>query len=401
LLAEWRALAGTLPVHDLLDRVYHQGNVSAHYALSVPLRMQAAVQANLEGFLGLSLSLSGGRYPSLPRFLDELRRLRDKAGQDGPDEPPAAAGDRVRMLTIHSAKGLESPVVFLIKSDAVAGRDEPYGVLMDWPPDSDRPVHFSLYGPREWRGPGRDTLFLQEQTQAEVENLNLLYVAMSRARQALFVSGVRQEGEDGKSWLGQLSAALEKSGMDGLPQMAWQAAAPALQLERVASAGTDALQELPLIGTHRPRGSAEAALGTLLHAWLEHLTDGMDEDAIRTLLDLDGSGAEALAATARRMLAQPELAPAFDPSRYVRAHNELEFLDQEGRSARMDRLVEFEHEIWVLDYKSGGLEEADPIHRAEAHEEQMARYRAAAQALFPAKPVRTALVFADGQVHWL
>jgi ATP-dependent helicase/nuclease subunit A len=401
LLTAWRSMAGTVPIHDLLDRIYHQGNVSAHYALSVPVHMHATVQANLEGFLALSLALSGGRYPSLPRFLDELRRLRDTAGQDGPDEPPAASGDRVRMLTIHSAKGLESPVVFLIKADATAGRDEPQGVLMDWPPDADRPRHFSLYGPKDWRGPGRDNLFQQEKAQADVERLNLLYVAMTRARQALFVSGIRQKDEDGAGWLGELSRALESTDMDGLPTMTWHAttlSAPSAGMPEPAAMPAGSLAG---IGTRRPRETHETAFGTLLHAWLEHQTAGMAPDAIRALLHLDAAHAGTLASMAGRMLSQPQLAPAFDPASYQHAHNELEFLDEEGRVARMDRLVEFEREIWVLDYKSGGLDEPDPSRRAAPHEEQMARYRHAAQALFPHKPVRAALVFADGEVHWM
>ena len=401
LLKEWHALAGTIPVHDLLDRIYHQGNVSTHYASAVPPQMRPTVLANLEGLLGISLSLSGGRYPSLPRFLDELRRLRDKAGQDGPDEPPAASGDRVRMLTIHSAKGLESPVVFLIKADATAGRDEPYGVLMDWPPESDKPVHFSLYGPREWRGPGRDALFQQEKDQAEVERLNLLYVAMTRARQALFVSGIRQKDEAGGSWLDQLNAALENIDMSDLPEMAWQATTPRSSPEMPTTPRSRLDSDLPAIGSRRPQETPEATFGTLLHAWLEHQTDGKDEAAIQALLNLPDSQANTLAATAKSMLAHPELAPAYDPSRYLIAHNELEFLDAEGRAARMDRLVEFEQEVWVLDYKSGGLEEPDISRRAAPHQEQMDRYRQAAQVLFPNKPVHTALVFADGLVHWL
>ena len=405
-LSAWRALAGTVPVHDLLDHIYHQADVSAHYARSVPARMRTTVLANLEGFLGLSLSLSGGRYPSLPRFLDELRRLRDKAGQEGPDEPPAASGDRVRMLTIHSAKGLESPVVFLIKADGGGGKDEPYGVLMDWPPEADRPVHFSLYGPQDWRGPGRDALFKQEKAQAEVERLNLLYVAMTRARQALFVSGIRQQDGDDASWLGQLATALEHTEMGSLPEMTWSEAAPGEPELKSASNPQDheaeamAPREAPPIGARRAAESREAALGTLLHAWLEHRTAGKEEDEIRALLDLDEAQAETLAEPGRRILAQPELAPAFDPAMHLRAHNELEFLDEEGRSARIDRLVEFEHEIWVLDYKSGGLDEPDPTRRATAHQVQMSGYRRAAQALFPHKKVRTALVFADGLLHW-
>ncbi|MCP5278846.1 MAG: UvrD-helicase domain-containing protein [Thiobacillus sp.] len=400
LLGEWHALAGTVPVHDLLDRIYHQGDVSAHYAMAVPPALQATVQANLEGLLGLSLSLSGGRYPSLPRYLDELRRLRDKAGQEGPDEPPAAAGDRVRMLTIHSAKGLESPVVFLIKADATAGQDTAYGVLMDWPPDAERPAHFSLYGPKEWRGPGRDALFQREKAQADTERLNLLYVAMTRARQALFVSGVQSRKEEDSSWLAQLTSALSQCDMAALPAMTWREKAPPAMAAAQAMAGMPPPAGWPGIGSRRPLEGPEATLGTLLHAWLEHRTNGMDEAQARVQLGLAPAEANRIAAMGSTILSLPDLAPAFDSARFLRAHNELEFLDEAGRSARMDRLVEFEAEVWVLDYKTGGLGEVDLGRRAGPHLEQMARYEQAARGLFPDKTVRTALVFGDGQVYW-
>ena len=46
------------------------------------------------------------------------------------------------------------------------------------------------------------------------------------------------------------------------------------------------------------------------------------------------------------------LARFFDPAHYRRAWNELPFLTANGDFLRIDRLVEFEHEVWVLDYKS-------------------------------------------------
>jgi ATP-dependent helicase/nuclease subunit A len=104
LLTEWREVAGHLPAHDLLDRIHHQGEVLDRYAAAVPAHLCPGILANLESLLGLSLDLAGGRFPSLPRFLDTLRQLRDKAGQDAPDEPPANTGAAVRMLTIHAAK---------------------------------------------------------------------------------------------------------------------------------------------------------------------------------------------------------------------------------------------------------------------------------------------------------
>ncbi|HNQ04729.1 MAG TPA: UvrD-helicase domain-containing protein [Thiobacillaceae bacterium] len=401
LLQGWREQAGRLPIHDLLDRIHHEGDVSAHYARTLPAHLRPGVLANLQGFLALSLSLSGGRYPSLPRFLDELRRLREKAGKDGPGEPPAAAGERVRMLTIHSAKGLESPVVFLIKADACGSRDRHSGVLLDWPPEADRPTHFSLYGPRDWRGPGRDALFRQERELARVERLNLLYVAMTRARQALFVSGVAQDDPDREAgWLEPLATALKHADSAGLPEMAWLNTPRPGDTEDAPP--PDPLPpDIPPIGNHRPAQDERAAFGTLLHAWLEHRGNGLTEDTITALLDMDEEQAAHVAALGQRILALPELAPAFDPSRYLRAHNELEYLDAQGRVARMDRLVEFAREVWVLDYKSGGLHEPDPVRRAQPHLQQITAYHQAAQVLYPDKRIRSVLVFTDGMVHWL
>ncbi len=342
LLASWRRQAGRLPVHDLMDRIFHEAGVIEAYARVVPPALRTTVLGNLEGFLALSLSLSGGRYPSLPRFLDELRLLRDKAGQEGPDEPPAVTEDAVRMLTIHSAKGLESPIVFLIKTDASDGRDDSHGVLLDWPPEADRPTHFSLYGPKEWRGPGRDDLFAQEKEQADRERLNLLYVAMTRARQALFVSGVgaAEAGPESVNWLDLLRVALARVEPGAVPQMAWR--------EQTDAGGAEALPPspaagpYPAVGSRRQPVTVEAVHGTRLHAWLEQLSAGGDEAAITARLGMDPGEAARLAAAARTILAAPELGPAFDPARHRGAHNEMEFVARDGRLFRIDRLVEFD-----------------------------------------------------------
>ncbi|MPN42511.1 hypothetical protein SDC9_190068 [bioreactor metagenome] len=58
---------------------------------------------------------------------------------------------------------------------------------------------------------------------------------------------------------------------------------------------------------------------------------------------------------------------------------------------RIDRLVELDDAVWVLDYKSSGGDTARlPDYRA-----QVAAYRAAVVRVFPQMPVRAALLFAD------
>jgi ATP-dependent helicase/nuclease subunit A len=59
---------------------------------------------------------------------------------------------------------------------------------------------------------------------------------------------------------------------------------------------------------------------------------------------------------------------------------------------RIDRLVEFGDEVWVLDYKLG--EPAD----AARYRAQMREYRNAMQAVYKSKKVRCALIFAEGSL---
>ncbi|MDH3947491.1 MAG: UvrD-helicase domain-containing protein, partial [Gammaproteobacteria bacterium] len=105
LLTQWRALAGHIPVHDLLDRIYSEGQVLTRFSAAFPPHLQARVSANLTRLLELALEMDSGRYPSLMRFIHWLNELRQQQ-HDAPDEPVSSGEmDRVRLMTIHAAKG--------------------------------------------------------------------------------------------------------------------------------------------------------------------------------------------------------------------------------------------------------------------------------------------------------
>src|SRR3989338_730283 len=213
LLKNWLALADKLPVHDLLDRIYFEGDVLARYTAVLPPEMRAKVAANLHAFMEIALSVDAGRYPSLPRFLQELRELRDSR-DDAPDEGKlGTAGDAVRIYTVHESKGLEAPIVWLLDANAEKKNREGNDVLLDWPTHEPQPLHFSLYADRASRGKKRAPLFEQDAAQQAREEMNLLYVAMTRAQQALIVSG-NSKGEDKEekkkalSWYDRIAAAV-------------------------------------------------------------------------------------------------------------------------------------------------------------------------------------------------
>ena len=76
LLSQWSTLAGKLPVHDLLDKVYAQGNVLNRYEAAYPDHLKKRVRANLTRFLELALEVDSGRYPSIGHFLSRLNVAR-------------------------------------------------------------------------------------------------------------------------------------------------------------------------------------------------------------------------------------------------------------------------------------------------------------------------------------
>jgi ATP-dependent helicase/nuclease subunit A len=95
---------------------------------------------------------------------------------------------------------------------------------------------------------------------------------------------------------------------------------------------------------------------------------------------------------AQQLLIAPQLTSFFDAAQHRAAYNEMPYINAKGELKRIDRLVEFDDEVWVLDYKLGDSEDA------ARHQAQMQEYRAAMQSVYAGKSVRCALVFADGKL---
>jgi ATP-dependent helicase/nuclease subunit A len=183
------------------------------YAASVDDMAWPGVRANLEAFIELALKVDSGRFPSLPRFLDELTRLRGE-DDEAPDEGMILGEDlsrgRVRVLTVHAAKGLEAPIVWLADAVARPRGDTGARVLLSWPPGTPAPTHLSLLQRKDNEGCARAALIDAESRAAVREDANLLYVALTRARQFLFASGVSPANSaSADSWLERLSTRTE------------------------------------------------------------------------------------------------------------------------------------------------------------------------------------------------
>lgn len=432
LLVSWRKLLPELPLHDLLDRIFHTGDLIARYRNATPPPLVNRVTSNLQRLLALALEIDSGRYPSLSNFLLQLKRIR-ASDQDQPDTPPLAAGERkVRLMTIHAAKGLEAPVVFLADACSGTSRNDSFHALVDWPHTADKPEHLLLYTTRS-RMPAVLEPVLERQRQNQLrEQANLLYVALSRAKQMLFVSGSggKDESAQSEDWYGSIVQALRSQAMP-LPEGGYRLTSGDVQQARPANGSLETAQttEIPLLRfippaeeVIAPGAAATAAAtlrgippeqqlfnrrhGTILHKMLEMLAPPEPLPTLELEVFLDyGIKREDLASwqeEARAVLAKPELRFLFDPELYDEAYKEvpIAYRTAAGETVHgvIDRVVLRNDEVWLIDYKTYPVNDGrTPQELAQYYRPQLRYYAEGLQKIWPGTRVRPAILLTGTQ----
>ncbi|MFQ5995796.1 MAG: UvrD-helicase domain-containing protein [Acidiferrobacterales bacterium] len=444
LVERWAGFVDRMPVHDLLDRMYKEGNVLARYAHAVPPHLKNRVQANLRSLLELALDLDSGRYPSLSRFLEHLPMLADENPQVRADTLIDPTG-LVRIMTIHAAKGLESPIVFL--ADAMRdyrSRGRGMRTMVDWPVESARPRHFQLIGKKAHQDSASTRLLVSQNKALRDEESSLLYVALTRAKHALFISGCESLRGRHTSWYEFIDtrirqvAARKKTPIPGLKlhgrtfgsgivlehgtppatiksrtvarheqiaidprltQPLSESEADGFLYPSFASADADCDGDTGAVGL---AGSAKTR-GTLIHRMLELLTRGHERTEIRTRIvnELHEVASRELIQAcwqeACAVVDDPELRPLFDPSHYYEARNEVPILYRDHDIdvyGVIDRLIVRNHEIVVVDYKTHAhATPTNVVELGQRFNEQMRLYTNGVRKQWPTLPVRPVLLF--------
>lgn len=412
LLTNWLELARRLPVHDLLDRICNEGNLANRYEAALPPAQAARARGNLNSVIQLALEADSGRYPSLSAFINTLEQWVGR--HDAPDEtPPPAANQQVRILTVHGAKGLEAPAVFLAQC-ATTPSPKTAGWLVEWPADAVGPTHFLLAPAKDDQdAPTKELLERRKQREA-VENMNLLYVAVTRAKQFLHLSGfTAKKTSQTPSWhqlAGAAFGSLHIAENEGLRVFARGEPAIALAGQQPPAALLiDPRLRLPLrtlpttaMAAASAFDAAAALRGQAIHWLIQQLSEAR-EARLRGRLEsqLTGQIADrdfnAWLAEARAVCAAPTLQAFFDATRYHRAWNEVP-LYQGERVGVIDRLVDDGDTLWVLDYKT--QREGVDMQLLSLHREQLETYRTGVRQLWPGRPVRAGLILTDS-ARWL
>jgi len=381
-------------------------------------------------FLDLALLHEQAEQPSLLGFLAELRSREVIIKRE-----LAEGGAGVRVMTVHGAKGLEAPIVILADAATTErGRDRRSVYLQPEPPlfihASSNATHVDET--REFK----DVADAAQQR----EYWRKLYVAMTRAEDELYVTGyLTKQGKVDGSWYEAIAEQLAplsevQHGIDGKTSALIY---PRERPEPVAAAdATPGLAAelqtlvLPSLPLHRPRkvirpsahdetappdkalmnrvehglDPATARLaGTALHALLQHLTRvapaqrvPVAERALAALLPDAPELHEQLAGKALSILGKPDLAHLFGAN----SRAEVPFLAEAQRAGetvtiagRLDRIVDTEESILLVDFKSDAQASLDPSAIRPAYVRQLGLYAFVARQLFPGRKVEAAILW--------
>ncbi|MBU2168745.1 MAG: double-strand break repair helicase AddA [Alphaproteobacteria bacterium] len=401
-------------------------------------RLGREAEEALDETLSLILSLDRQGVSDLETVLDRLEAAEVEVKRDL--EGPRG---EVRIMTVHGAKGLEAPVVFLPDTTAKAGARG--AALFEVAPEvgegvTPPPAAWLMGGKKDEDCPALAAARAAREQASADESLRLLYVGLTRARDRLVIMGRGMAGRkdgfaDGSWWdlicqtfdglegvhdlddgrrrygpapMSVLRAVPTVPAREALPDWTHVAPPPDAGLRarapsRLADVGEDAGPPSPSpLDRGRDGGLSRLRRGTLIHRLLERLPElpaGDRRAAADRLLAREpgltpGQIAE-MTGAAFGVLEDARFAAVFGPG--SRAEVALTGTVQGiAWSGRMDRLVVLPDRVLVIDYKTQ-RPAPDHIDRTDpAHLLQMAAYVALLRRLYPERAVEAALVWTDG-----
>ncbi|MGY6551566.1 MAG: double-strand break repair helicase AddA [Erythrobacter sp.] len=401
-------------------------------------RLGAQANDPLDELLNTAFAYEREFVPSLAGFLHwfdagEVELKRDSDGGAG----------QVRVLTVHGSKGLQAPIVIL--ADATGEPGDPHNLeLADDPlgegdsaAQATRKVPLPPLTKSDHHGPIAAAAEAARIAGMQ-EHWRLMYVAMTRAEEALFIGGSlgkkqRDKGAPEDSWYAQLAPLFTS---DQLADPVWgmrrergSRAAPPVEAEggegaaaigaepdlpawmntpigpeprpprplAPSSAGEDRAADPPL-PPDAARGAARR--GSLIHRLLERLPDlpaAERAEAARLWLarqagDLPEDARAEMLGHALGVLDHPDFAAIFGPD----ALAEVPLAAIIGGvvvSGTADRLLVTADEVVVVDFKTTRRPPGDAAAIPPATLRQMAAYVAALEAIYPRRRVRAAVLY--------
>jgi ATP-dependent helicase/nuclease subunit A len=415
ILQDLRDQADFLRPYDLIERMLtrHDGR------RKLLARLGAEAEDGIDELLSQALAYERNDVPSLTGFLGWLETddVEVKRQMD-------SAGEKIRVMTVHGAKGLEAPIVILPDTAQYTSRERNELLVLPEGPVWKTSKTESPDAIADARKARKD--------RDDAEAMRLLYVAMTRAQSWLIVGAAgsigadKSDDEDSSNvvWYRLIQEAMLAAGASKLPDgglrlaegdwpadigpttkapaetvtlPAWVQAAAAVEdrpNQPLNPSDLGGAKALPGDFTTDDDNREAKDRGTRLHLLLEHLPNHPPQDwsaLTGALLNGAPDGAELLA-EARTVLTHPDFARLFSPDALAEAPITAS-LNGRPLVGTIDRLLITDDKVLAVDFKSNLLVPESVATVPEGLLRQMAAYHAALCQVYPEKQVEVALLW--------
>ena len=422
ILHSWLSLASQSPYAffaDILLRDQAYGRLIS--------RLGSEASEPLDAFMAKCLDFERDHAPALGGFIEWMDQGASEIKRDADQ-----GNGEIRVMTVHAAKGLEANIVILPDTHSVPdGRqaakiyfaDDGQGRLPFWRIDAGKKSNLI------------DRLFRASEQARQEEHARLLYVAMTRASDRLYIAAASDSKDRMKeaSWYDRCDQALKplmQETTDFAGRKIWrlqnQQTAPSLDksrdITRIAPIAPEAFaHQLPPAETgtrwfspsrmgeqDELRLAPNAAQtedrfrrGQIIHTLLQFLPElptpqrkpALERYLARPGLRVKAEEAEIIAAEVMGLLEHPDFADVFGENSLAEVALAALLDDGDALAGRIDRLVIQKEQILIVDYKTNRPPPQSLYKVPRQYLRQMAAYIKALAPLFPEKTIRAGLIW--------
>lgn len=399
---------------------------------ALQIRLGTHIQDMIDELLMQALEASGNGC-SLQRFLFDLSiQNTDKKREFHADD------DIVRLMTVHGSKGLEAPVVIL--ADCIHSKRQKSDFGIFWPDDTGAPL--PIWAPnKDTRTDELEKVYdcLKESNQHEY--MRLLYVALTRARDHLIITGADSKDANPESWYFIVKKTFDQLDTHtGYQEIIYRDktvlcfdnryTSTVIPPQNITSSISTQINPPPYLFTsiqedqlpHRPlrpiRASAHLSSlspldslndpsrfrrGNIIHKLLQFIPDIDEKDRpfsitryLSVQSDLSSDDRAIIQDELMAIFTKPELSLLFGPGSKAEVPITGQLSDETYISGQVDRLWIGKDSIWIVDYKTN----RPPPHKwadvPKGYQDQLRAYRDLIQRIYPQHAVHCALLWTYG-----
>ncbi len=363
-----------LPLYETVELIIHSFN------------LVKTSNAYVQFFLDFVLDFTNKNNTNLLEFINYYERKKDNLSIVSPEGKNA-----VQIMTIHKSKGLEFPVVIFPYADLDIYKENNPKI---WFPLNKQDFNGFEYAYLNYNSNLEDInkegafLYSKHQSELELDNVNLLYVALTRPIEQLYIISSKNLDKNGnenlKNYSGLFINYLKSLTLwnDNKTQYEFGSCIKTSKKKAVA---ITALEQTEFISTpkkhHNIKVITNSGLlwdtsqkeaiekGNLIHNIMAQIKTSIDVE--NTLRDFTGTGvitdeqSKSIKLAVQKIMEHPKLSTYFNSNYTV--YNEKDIITKDGIALRPDRLnINNKNEVIIIDYKTG--------HQDKKHSQQLQIY---------------------------